>query len=121
MRAVASCLEFTEIVNNDAVTPLGISVKYSDNKQEGQRDYPSCPEKKDNEEAEETCPTLNWDDDAHLHVTYTFPENLEDFKTLKSIGGKDLGEPVKYKIQACFETKFTKNRKWRKPKAVIQV
>jgi len=54
-------------------------------------------------------------------VTVNFPaaEDRESFGPVE-VAGNTLSTPVAFEIFACFETEFTKNRKWRKPKDVIQ-
>ena len=92
-----------------------MSVEYKDDAQPTFAPYASC-------DGSDECVGLNWDDDAELRVTVNFPsaEDLEDFGPVE-VAGNSLSEPVAFEIFACFETEFTRNRKWRKPKDIIQV
>lgn len=116
LSSISLCVAaFSLLVAQEAVVDFGMSVDYKNTDQPEFAPYASC-------QGNDECVALNWDDDAELRVTVNFPEAtaLEDFGPV-SVGGNILTEPVAFKIHACFETEFTRNRKWRKPKDVIQV
>eukprot|EP01026_Neomeris_dumetosa_P068530 TRINITY_DN6714_c0_g1_i8.p1 TRINITY_DN6714_c0_g1~~TRINITY_DN6714_c0_g1_i8.p1 ORF type:complete len:205 (-),score=23.21 TRINITY_DN6714_c0_g1_i8:39-614(-) len=91
-------IEFKDLENYN----FEISLKFSTGQE-------ACSAR-DLEDFDDNCPLLSWDDDAWVLISW----NTSKVATI------DDETPTHMQIYRCFAWPYTKNRKWREPKAIIR-
>eukprot|EP00210_Caulerpa_lentillifera_P009553 g9111.t1 len=113
----AGDIRFSTLVAGRHIAKFNITVRYKNDKTGGNFiPYISCTNA-----TTDDCPELDYDDNVQLEISFDAPSAADLVRrTLERDGDDKLGAPVQYKVEACFERLYTRRRKWRKAKDVIQ-